>query len=157
MKTRPLLLALALLAACSPPAEKAKQPDASDSISAGAERAAGAGIAREGMASSELILSKAPSAGARVTSPISVEGSAPNDWYFEGQFRAQLINAQGAVLAQSPALPQSDWQKRGLVPFIADLVFDVDADTPATLVLQEDMPAEGRPPREKRIAVVLGR
>jgi Immunoglobulin-like domain of bacterial spore germination len=156
MKTRPLLVALALLSACSPPAEKAKQPDASDAIGAGAERA-GAGVAREGVASSELTLSKAPREGALVASPISVEGTAPHDWYFEGQFRAQLIDAQGAVLAQAPALPQSDWQKPGPVPFIADLAFDVDADTPATLVLQEDMPAEGRAPREKRIALVLAR
>lgn len=141
----------AAIAACSPPAEKAKE--ASPGARTG-ESAAGAGVARAGVASTELVLTKAPAAGARVSSPLSVEGTAPNTWYSQGQFVAQLVNADGVVIAQSPALPQSDWQKAGAVPFIADLVFEVDADTPATLLLQEDN-AAGAAPRETRIPVLL--
>ena len=128
------LIALMVLAACSPPASK-NQPDA--------------------VAASELVLSHAPSEGARVSSPLTLEGTAPNDWYFEGQFLAKLIGADGAIIAEAPALPQTDWQKPGPVAFVADLVFEVAADTPATLVLQEDMTPEGQTPREKRIALVL--
>lgn len=142
--------ALALTAACSRPAEKSKEGNADTPRGAPAD----AGVARAGVASNDLVLTKAPTANARVTSPLSVEGSAPNDWFSAGEFVAQIVNADGIVIAQSPALPQSDWQKPGTVPFIADLVFEVDADTPATLLLQEP---DGSAPREKRIAVVLAR
>ncbi len=146
-----VLVAALALAACSPPAEKAKGQSAD---SPGEVAADNTGVARAGLASADLVLTKAPAAGARVTSPLSIEGSAPNDWYSAGQFVAQLVNADGIIIAQSPALPQSDWQKPGPVPFIADLAFEVDADTPATLLLQEP---DGNAPREKRIAVVLAR
>lgn len=143
-----LIVALALIAACSPPAEKAKGQGAAPAQGA----PAGSSVARAGVASNDLMLTKAPIAGARVASPLSVEGSAPNDWFSAGEFVAQLVNANGVVIAQAPALPQSDWQQPGPVPFIADLVFDVAADTPATLLLQEP---DGEAPREKRVAVVL--
>lgn len=128
------LIALMVLAACSPPASK-NRPDP--------------------VVASELVLSHAPSEGARVTSPLTLEGTAPNDWYFEGQFQTKLLGADGATIAEAPALPQTDWQKPGPVAFVADLVFEVAADTPATLVLQEDMTPEGQAPRERRIGVVL--
>ena len=150
MKHTLLVIALALVAACSPPAEKAKGQGANPERTTAADT----GVARTGVASDDLVLTKGPAAGARVASPLSVEGSAPNDWFSAGEFVAQIVNADGIVIAQSPALPQSDWQKPGAVPFIADLVFEVDADTPATLLLQEP---HGQTPREKRIAVVLTR
>lgn len=128
------LIALIVLAACSPPASK-NRPDP--------------------IAATQIVLTHAPGEGARVTSPLSIEGTAPNDWYFEGQFQTRLVGADGATIAEAPGLPQSDWQKPGPVPFLADLAFDVTADTPATLVLQEDMTPEGQAPREKRINVVL--
>lgn len=123
-----------VLAACSPPVSK-KGPDP--------------------IAATELVLNRAPDEGARVASPLTLEGTAPNDWYFEGQFQAKLIDADGAIVAEAPALAQTDWLKPGPVAFVADLMFEVGNDTPATLVLREDMTPEGQEPREKRIAVVL--
>jgi Immunoglobulin-like domain of bacterial spore germination len=148
MKTPTSMILIALLAACSPAADEGGAGE-------GGGDPAQSGRARAGVASADLVLTKAPADGAKVTSPVTIEGSAPNDWYSAGQFVTQLVNAEGVVIAQSPALPQSDWQKPGAVPFIADLVFEVDADTRATIVLQEDTPRAGQRPREKRIAVVL--
>lgn len=133
---------LVLIAACSRATENETQ---------------NGGAASNPAAASELVLAKAPQEGARVTSPLSIEGTAPSNWYFEGQFQAKLIGADGAIIAEAPALPQTDWQVEGPVAFIADLGFEVSRDTPATLVLQEDMTAEGQTPREKRIALVLAR
>jgi Immunoglobulin-like domain of bacterial spore germination len=98
----------------------------------------------------------APQAGARVTSPLAVTGTAPAGWYFENQFPVSLVNAQGNTIAQAPATPRVNWTANAdPKQFDVSLVFNVTIDTPATLVLQEDMPQEGAPPRELRIPVVL--
>jgi hypothetical protein len=90
-----------------------------------------------------------------VASPLVVEGAAPGDWYFEAQFPAKLVGADGTVLAEAPALAQSDWMTEAPVPYRAEFSFNVTQDTPATLVLQEDMPADNASPRETSIPVVL--
>lgn len=137
-----LVLACAL-AACSPPAQDAKQPDAP-----AARAAAEAAIAVA-----------APHPGEQLKSPLVATGTAPNDWYFEASFPSMLVGADGRVIAEAPAQAQSDWTVQGPVNFRAELTFHVDHETPATLVLQEDMPrdtddtAVGQ--REIRIPVIL--
>lgn len=85
-------------------------------------------------------------AGARVSSPLVVEGFVKSDWVFEGQFPAR-IEVDGKTIAEAPA--RHDLPADGSYPdptkFRAELVFDVAADTPATLVLQEDMPQPVEP------------
>ncbi len=96
-----------------------------------------------------------PTSGARVTSPLAVEGTAPGDWYFEAQFVAQLRGADGAILAEAPARAQDDWMTEAPVPYRAEFSFTVTQDTLATIVLQEDMPADNAHPREVTIPVIL--
>lgn len=96
-----------------------------------------------------------PAANARVTSPLVVEGTAPGDWFFEAQLPAKLIGADGAVLAEAPAVAESDWMTEAPVPYRAELSFTVTQETPATLVLQEDMPADNANPRETSIPILL--
>lgn len=127
------------LAACSPP-QQAKAP----AEPAVAETASASGVVID-----------APASGARVTSPLVVEGVAPGDWYFEAQFVAQLRDAGGAVLAEAPARAQEDWMTEAPVPYRAEFSFSVSQDTPATIVLQEDMPADSANPREITVPVVL--
>jgi hypothetical protein len=125
------------LAACSPPPQQAETP------------------ATAVEASTSAVTISAPASGARVTSPLVVEGTAPGDWYFEAQFPAELRGADGAVIAEAPAVAQSDWMTEAPVPYRSQLTFNVTQDTPATLVLQEDMPADNASPRETSIPVVL--
>ncbi|MGQ0532621.1 MAG: Gmad2 immunoglobulin-like domain-containing protein [Caulobacteraceae bacterium] len=134
--TRFIAAALALaLTACSQPQEaKAPEPAVAEAPSA-------------------VITS--PAANARVTSPLIVEGTAPGDWYFEAQFPTELRGPEGAVIAEAPALAQRDWMTEAPVPYRAELAFRVTQETPATLVLQEDMPADNASPREVMIPVVL--
>lgn len=96
-----------------------------------------------------------PAAGARVTSPLVVEGLAYGDWYFEAQFPLQLVGADGAMIAEAPGVALENWMTEAQVPFRGELRFNVTQDTPATLVLQEDMPADNTAPREIRVPVVL--
>jgi hypothetical protein len=96
-----------------------------------------------------------PAAGARVTSPLRVEGAAPGDWFFEAVFPTQLIGADGAVIAEAPAEAQRDWMTEAPVPYVAELRFSVTQETPATLVLREDMPSGLPGQREISVPVVL--
>ena len=97
-----------------------------------------------------------PAANARVTSPLVTSGRAPANWIFEAQFPAKLIGADGAVIAEAPARSQDDWTNGNPThPFRAELTFSVNADTPATLVLEQDMPQEGQTPHQVSVAVTL--
>lgn len=131
------------LAACSPPqAEKTEAPPAAEAPPAQTGAATVDGVAE----------------GARLTSPATLEGVAPKDWYFEAQFPAMLVGADGRVIAEAPAMAESDWTAPNNDPirFRIAFTFAVTQDTPATLVLQEDQPGEDNPPaRETRIPVVL--
>lgn len=101
-----------------------------------------------------------PVAGATTTSPLTVTGIAPNDWYFEAVFDAVLLDAQGNLLTQAPAQAQTDWTKPGPVPFKAVLSYAVEETQTGTVVLTEDQTGKGAdgddaPVREVRIPVVL--
>lgn len=98
---------------------------------------------------------EAPAAGARVTSPLLASGTADNSWYFEAVFPARLVGDDGELIAEAPAIAHSDWTTPGPVRFNVEMTFSVDAETPATLVLSEDMPSGDPPEREVRIPVVL--
>jgi hypothetical protein len=102
----------------------------------------------------------APAPNSRTPNPLIATGTAPNSWYFEAQFRAELISQDGHVIAEAPALAQTDWTKEGPVAFRVEMAYSVPSDMPATLLLQEDMPPDAdhpspRPTKEIRIPVVL--
>lgn len=103
----------------------------------------------------EANVSVSVSPNARVKSPLTVRGIAPNNWFFEAVFPVTLLDGNGVVIAEAPAQAQSDWMTEGPVTFVADLSFAVSGDTPATLVLAEDMPSGLPGQREVRIPVTL--
>lgn len=141
MRTMVLLAALAL-AACSPPATQEKAEEAPAAMTAST--------------ADDLATVDTPAANARVTSPLTVTGTAPANWYFENQFPVRLVDAQGAELAAGPATPRVNWTENAEPKvFDATLTFNVSTETPATLVLQEDMPGDGETPREVRVPVIL--
>ncbi len=104
-----------------------------------------------------------PATGARVTSPLIAEGVAINNWFFEGQFMAELV-VEGEVIVTAPAMQAGDtnWTDPGPVNFRAEMIFNVTKETPAELILSEDMPEHidvendiRGPARSVRIPVVL--
>jgi hypothetical protein len=96
----------------------------------------------------------APAPFARVTSPLTVTGIS-RGWYFEGSFPARLVGADGQVIAEAPAQAQGDWMTTAPVPFSATLIFTVTQDTPANIVLEQDMPREGEAPQRVSVPVTL--
>jgi len=106
-------------------------------------------------ARTELATVDAPQAGAAVSSPLRVSGTAPADWYFENQFSASIVGADGALIAEAPAHPRVNWTEPGPKQYDAELTFD--AEGPAFLVLEESMPGEGETPRQVRVPIMLTR
>lgn len=129
------LAALAALAACGP--QPAPEPAAPAALDGG------------------QIVIETPQSGVRAQSPLVVSGEAPNNWFFEAVFPTVLVGADGRVIAEAPAEAQSDWTAPGMIRFRAQLVYVITEETPATLVLQEDMPTGLAGQREVRIPVVL--
>jgi hypothetical protein len=140
------LVAVLVLAACSP------MPAGSNNAPAAALEEAAAPVATAPLTMATITT---PAPNARVTSPLAVSGRAPAGWFFENQLPVQLLDAQGAVIAQAPATPRINWTEPGDKDYDAALTFTVTAETPATLVVMQDMPGEGQEPKQTRIEVVL--
>ena len=153
-----MLMALVVLGACTPATEP--EPVASAPPAVAIEPTL---LADEIPAPSGEITVTGVNADARVSSPLVVEGMVKSDWIFEGQFPAK-IEVDGEPIAEAPAryeLPE-DGSYPETMKFRAELTFEVTAETPATLVLQEDMPAPlnagsdvAGPARTLRIPIVL--
>lgn len=152
---------LVLAAACAP---EQKAPEAPPTAAPEQPAVAHEGDAAKYKPAAEGEITVAtPASGARVTSPLIAEGVANNDWFFEGQFVAELV-VGGQVLVSAPAMQAGDtnWTDPGPVNFRAELAFEVTTETPAELILSEDMPdfideandIRG-PARSVRIPVVL--
>jgi len=157
------LLAFVALAACAPEAKapnalEAQAPAATPTAPASAPLADGEIPAPAG----EITISS-PVAGARLSSPLVVEGVAINNWMFEGVFPAELA-VDGQVIAQAPAQQQApdNWTNPGPVRFKAELTFTVTEEKNAVLILREDSPRPvspdsdvAGPARTVRIPVTL--
>ena len=156
-------LALVALAACSPPATTSSTATltvASTTAPAAAPDTRAMADPVPASTTTGGINVIGPPPNGRTNSPLIATGTAPNTWYFEAQFRAQLISADGHVITEAPAQAQTDWTKPGTVPFMVQMPFEIAQDQQATLLLQEDMPPdadhpEHRPTREIRIPVML--
>ncbi len=154
-----------VLAACAPEAKPPETP-AEPAVAApvAPEPAPSAALAADEIPAPEgEITVSSPVTGARVTSPLIVEGTVINTWMFEGVFPAELA-VDGEVIAQGPAQQQApdNWTNPGPVRFRAELTFSVTEEKNAVLILKEDMPRpvspdsdEPGPARTLRIPVVL--
>ncbi len=163
--TRYVAFACLALVACAPETRPPEPPAAAGQAApAVAPQTADAGDAAKYKPAPEGELTlRAPLAGARVTSPLVAEGVAINNWFFEGQFVAEIA-VDGEVIVQAPAMQAGDrsWTDPGPVGFRAELSFDVTKEQNAELILSEDMPAYiddandiRGPARSVRIPLVL--
>lgn len=141
MLVRGVILSIALaLAGCSRPSEETPPPAPAPDVTAAAPTGAVVDV---------------PQSGARVTSPLTVTGTAPAGWFFENQFPVRLLDARGAEIALAPAHPRVNWTEPGDKEFDAIVTFSVTRETPAMLVLEQDMPPEDGPTAQVGIPVTL--
>ena len=91
---------------------------------------------------SDLIAVATPHPGALIKSPLTIEGQARGNWFFEASFPIKLIDANGRVLGSTAAHAQKDWMTTDFVPFIATLPFSLPSTTTGALVLEKDNPSD---------------
>lgn len=83
----------------------------------------------------------APKPGELITSPYQIRGFAKGNWFFEANFPVLITSLDGDVLLETYASAQSDWMTESMVPFIAELSFDITETQDVLLVLKKDNPS----------------
>lgn len=76
-----------------------------------------------------------------IKSPLKIVGRARENWFFEASFPIQLLDQNGAVLAQTTGQAQGDWMTADLVPFTAELKFEIPLSDTGKLVFKKDNPS----------------
>ena len=71
-----------------------------------------------------LIDLTSPVAGARVSSPLIVKGTASGSWFFEGSFPVEVLDSDRAVIGKGLATSTFDWMTTGFIPFRATISID---------------------------------
>ncbi len=101
----------------------------------------------------QLPVVTSPKPGAKVTSPLTVTGTVPAGWMFEGVFPIKLVDKSGALIVQGQAKEKvaGSWQSGNPVAFTATLTFTTDAKS-GTLILENDNPS-GDPSKTRTFEV----
>jgi germination protein M len=98
-----------------------------------------------------VIVVSQPESGSRVTSPVTVSGSAN---VFEANVTVNVLDAKGRVVGSTSTTATCGTGCRGT--YSVDVRFRTDREQQGTIVVSDDDAAgNGRPPHEVRIPVVL--
>lgn len=90
----------------------------------------------------DLIRVSNPMPGAKVKSPLVVEGEARGPWYFEGVFPVYLIDTHGLRMgATVQAHAIGEWTTSDFVPFRATITYSAPVTGEGMIVLMKDNPS----------------
>ncbi|MFH0912499.1 MAG: Gmad2 immunoglobulin-like domain-containing protein [Patescibacteria group bacterium] len=76
-----------------------------------------------------------------IKSPLKINGRARGNWFFEASFPIQILDQNDQVLAQALGIAQGDWMTEDLVPFTAEIKFEMPLGDTGKLVLKKDNPS----------------
>lgn len=94
------------------------------------------------LAKANLIRLQSPRPYQKVTSPLSVEGEAKGNWFFEASFPIVMTDWDGVIIGQGLATAQGDWMTTDFVKFKATIKFDKPTVyNNGTLILKKDNPS----------------
>lgn len=100
----------------------------------------------------DLIKVSTPKQNSLITSPLSVEGEARGQWYFEATFPVKLLDEDGSVLVEHYATAEGEWMTENFVPFKATLNFPTPKGNTGTLIISNSN-ASGLPEYDKSIEI----
>ena len=89
----------------------------------------------------DMIKVTSPKPKAKISSPLSIEGEARGNWYFEASFPISLVDASGTVVASGAGKAQGDWMTTAYVPFTSTLTWAAGKATSGILILKRDNPS----------------
>ena len=90
---------------------------------------------------SDLIVVTSQKANDTIQSPITIEGKARGNWYFEASFPVRIVDANGKVLLSSYMEAGSDWMTTEFVPFKKTLTFTKATAPTGEIILEKDNPS----------------
>lgn len=106
-----------------------------------------------GLEKEEIIRVDEPEEGEAITSPLEISGELRGFWFFEGRAPFRLIDSEEKVLAEGSVIAQDKWMTEDLVPFSAEVSFEVkDGQKKGFLVLSRANPS-GLPENEQHIRI----
>ncbi len=86
------------------------------------------------------IVLETPRPNESVTSPLSIKGEAVGPWFFEANFSAELVDADGKVLGTAILSANGEWMTVDLVPFEGELSYE-NGSGEAELILKSANPS----------------
>jgi hypothetical protein len=102
----------------------------------------------------DLIRLDNPRPNASIKSPLTIEGQARGNWFFEATFPVKLLDDDGRLVAEGYATAEGDWMTEDFVNFKAELSFTEPASVLGTLVLEKDNPS-GLPENDDALRVPI--
>jgi hypothetical protein len=83
-----------------------------------------------------------PKEGEAITSPLTVKGRAPGNWFFEANAGLVLTDWDGLIIKQGYVMADGEWMTTDYVPFTGTLEFVKPAyGERGTLIFQKDNPS----------------
>ena len=102
----------------------------------------------------DLIRINAPRPNQFISSPLTIEGEARGNWFFEGDFPIKLLDGNGDVIKTSFASALGEWMTEDFVPFKAEIEFTAPTTNKGTLILEKDNPS-GLPEHADKLLVPI--
>lgn len=89
-----------------------------------------------------------------ISSPLTVEGEARGNWYFEASFPVEVRDAYNNVIGTWHAEAQSNWMTTEYVPFRAQITFSQPRTPTGFLILRKDNPS-GLPEHDNDLTIPI--
>ncbi len=99
-----------------------------------------------------LISVTSPTQNQLISSPLTITGQARGQWYFEATFSAELVDANGNLLAELPVMAEGDWMTEDFVPFSAMITFSTPQTNTGKLILRKAN-ASGLPEHDDSVEI----
>lgn len=102
----------------------------------------------------DLVSVENPTIGERITSPLTVTGSARGTWYFEASFPIEVRDAEGNLIGQGYGEAQGEWMTEDFVIFKSiPITFAAQpAGSTGMVILRKDNPS-GLPEHDRSLEV----
>jgi hypothetical protein len=78
---------------------------------------------RNDISNTNIVLNH-PKPNQYISSPLTIEGKARGNWFFEGDFPVILTNWDGLIIAESFASTKEDWMTEEFISFKGILEFE---------------------------------
>lgn len=93
----------------------------------------------------------------KVSSPLTVKGTARGTWFFEASFPVTIVDWDGRIIGEGVATAEGNWMTEDFVPYTALISFDLPSTTPyarGALILKKDNPS-GLPEKDDALEIPI--